>query len=199
MVPWRNVPRRNVLGLNALGWNVHATEWSLGQSVLGKEYPFGTDSPSQIFFDKRTIITYTHFKSVPNFFHKTDQTSPNFLWYRIAIGKQSKPEPHHFPVPEREPEPHQDNAAPQHYFKALIYLNLSAGAGIVPPGPRQGHAASPGLPGPGRQGSSRGPETHKEYYWLCCTCCKQGWRNVYNKKCVRNQNARFLWVRDVLS
>jgi hypothetical protein len=27
----------------------------------------------------------------------------------------------------------------------------------------------------------------------------RGRRNVYNRKCVRNQTTRFLWIRDVLS
>jgi hypothetical protein len=39
-VPWRNVP----------GWNVPATERSLGHNVSRTKYPLGTDSPSQVFF-----------------------------------------------------------------------------------------------------------------------------------------------------
>jgi hypothetical protein len=107
MVPWQNVPGRNVLGHNVPGWNVPATERSLGQNVPRTKYPFGTDSPSQIFWTKRTkcprnfrdvlsfltkhctlwknkifltTITYTvHLNPSLNFVQKMDQTGPEFF------------------------------------------------------------------------------------------------------------------------
>jgi hypothetical protein len=77
----------------------------------------------KIKFFSQTVITYT-LKSVPYFFHKIYQTSPIFFWSRIAIGKQSEPEPHHFSVLEQVLEP-QANVTPEHCLKVLIHLNLS--------------------------------------------------------------------------
>jgi hypothetical protein len=104
IVPWRNVNGRNVLGHSVPGCNVPATELAFRQSVPRTEYPLGTESTSQIFWTKRAkcprnlrdvlssltkhcplfkhVIFLTiiiDLKSVPNFFHKTDQTSPNFF------------------------------------------------------------------------------------------------------------------------
>jgi hypothetical protein len=70
MVPWRNVPGRNVLGRNVPGWNVPATRRSLGQNVLRIKYPFGTDSPSQIFLTKRAILVCPRNRDVMSFLTK---------------------------------------------------------------------------------------------------------------------------------
>jgi hypothetical protein len=58
----------------------------------------------------------------------------------------------HFPVPEQELEPHQDNAALQHCFKVLIRLNVFSGAGPLEPGRRLWALLA------------REPEPHKECY-----------------------------------
>jgi hypothetical protein len=67
--PWRNVPGRNVLGHNVPGWNVPATDRSLGQNVPWTKYPFGTESPSQIFLTKRTKCP-RNFRDVLSFLTK---------------------------------------------------------------------------------------------------------------------------------
>jgi hypothetical protein len=119
-VPWRNVPGRNVLERNVPGWNVPATERPLWQNVPRTKYPFGTDSPSQIFFS----------------FWQKGQNVPEILGSFCPFWQNTV------------------------------------------------------------QGSSRGAGAAQR---MLLKCCKRGRRHVYNRKCVRNQNARFSWVRDVLS
>jgi hypothetical protein len=87
----------------------------------------------------------------------------------MAIRKRSEPELHHFPVPDR--------ARPR------VPRRQCCSAGAAPPGT-------------GCQGSSRGAGAAQR---ILLKCCKKGRRNMHNRKCVRNQNLRFLWVRDVLS
>jgi hypothetical protein len=72
------------------------------------------------------------------FFHKTDETSLKFFGRRVAIGNWSEPKPFHFPTLVLEPYQHQDDVAPQHYFKVLILLefafrNQAAGAVLLEP------------------------------------------------------------------
>jgi hypothetical protein len=57
-LPWWNVPGQHVLERSVPGCNVPATERSLGQSVPRTEYPLGTDSPSQIIWQKGRFVLF---------------------------------------------------------------------------------------------------------------------------------------------
>jgi hypothetical protein len=147
-IPCKNIPS---------GWTVRPRFFlQKGKNVpeiLGAFCPFdNTVLFLKILFFSQSLSMHLNTSLI--FFTKQTKLPRIFLRSRIALGKWSEPEPNHFPIPERELDPHQDNAAPQHYFKVLIRLIMSTRAGLTGPGrPVQATKAAAGE-----------PEPHKECY-----------------------------------